>query len=102
MGMRKVLYILGHLNDEDVEWMARAGRRVAASGHELIRENEPSDDLYFVLEGEVTVITHDGEATLGKYDSCYLAPNESRAIENRTHSPASMLVAIPYPEPRDV
>jgi CRP-like cAMP-binding protein len=55
MGMRKVLYILGHLNDEDVEWMARAGRRVAASGHELIRENEPSDDLYFVLEGEVMV-----------------------------------------------
>jgi hypothetical protein len=31
-----------------------------------------------------------------------MAPNESRAIENRTNSPASMLVGIPYPEPRDV
>ena len=62
----------------------------------------PVEKVYCVLEGEVTVITHDGEATLKKYDSCYLAPNESRSIENRTHSPASMLVAIPYPEPRDV
>jgi CRP-like cAMP-binding protein len=53
--MRKVLYILGHLNDEDVEWMARAGRRLAAAGRELIRQNEPSNELFFVLEGEVTV-----------------------------------------------
>jgi len=62
----------------------------------------PVEKVYFVLEGEVVVITADGEATLKKWDSCYLAPNESRAIENRSDSPASMLVAIPYPEPRDV
>ena len=62
----------------------------------------PVEKVYFVLEGEVTVITPEGEVTLKKWDSCYLAPNESRAIENRTNSPASMLVAIPYPEPRDV
>jgi len=61
----------------------------------------PVEKVYFVLEGEVTVITADGEETLEKYDSCYLAPDESRAIENRTNSPASMLVAIPYPEPRE-
>ena len=62
----------------------------------------PLEKVYFVLEGEVTVITADGDVTLKKWDSCYLAPNEARAIENRTNSPASMLVAIPYPEPRDV
>lgn len=62
----------------------------------------PVEKVYFVLEGEVTVITAEGETVLKKYDSCYLAANESRAIENRTNSPASMLVAIPYPEPREL
>ena len=47
------------------------------------------------------MVTPAGEATLKKYDSCYLAPDESRSIENRTNSPASMLVAMPYPEPRE-
>jgi hypothetical protein len=45
----------------------------------------------------VTVITDDGEAVLGAYDSIYLAPNEARSIENRTNRPASMLVVMPYP-----
>jgi glyoxylate utilization-related uncharacterized protein len=62
----------------------------------------PVEKVYFVLDGEVTIITDDGEATLKKYDSCYLAPDEARSIENRTNSPATMLVAIPYPEPRQV
>jgi quercetin dioxygenase-like cupin family protein len=62
----------------------------------------PVEKVYLVLEGEVTVITSEGETTLKKYDSCFLSPDESRAIENRTNSPASMLVAIPYPEPREV
>ena len=35
------------------------------------------------LEGEVTVITDDGETTLGPLDSCRLAPGEARSIVNR-------------------
>ncbi len=66
------------------------------------QDTTPVEKVYFLLEGEVVVTTAEGEATLRKYDSCYLAPNESRGIENRTNSPATMLVAIPYPEPRDV
>ena len=62
----------------------------------------PTEKVYFVLEGEVAVTTAEGETTLKKYDSCHLAPNEARGIENRTNSPATMLVAIPYPEPRPV
>jgi len=61
----------------------------------------PVEKVYFVLEGEITVITPDGEETLKQWDSCYLAPNESRSIENRTNSPATMLVTLPYPEPRE-
>ena len=62
----------------------------------------PVEKVYCVLEGEMTIITPTGEATLGKYDSCYIAPNEARSIENRSHFPASMLVVLPYPEPREL
>jgi quercetin dioxygenase-like cupin family protein len=57
----------------------------------------PLEKVYVVTEGEVTVITDDGEAVLGAYYSIYLAPNEARSIENRTNRPASMLVVMPYP-----
>jgi glyoxylate utilization-related uncharacterized protein len=61
------------------------------------RDATPLEKVYVVVDGEVTVITDDGEATLAPYDSCYLAPDESRSIENRTNRPASMLVLMPYP-----
>jgi quercetin dioxygenase-like cupin family protein len=61
------------------------------------RDATPLEKVYVVLAGEVTVVTEGGEATLGQYDSCYLAANEERAIENRTNLPASMIVVMPYP-----
>jgi glyoxylate utilization-related uncharacterized protein len=57
----------------------------------------PLEKVYVVVDGEVTVITDSEEVALGRYDSCYLAPNEARAVENRTNRPASMLVVMPYP-----
>jgi hypothetical protein len=41
------------------------------------------------------VITDKAEATLGALDSCRIAPDEARWIENRTAKPASMLVVTP-------
>jgi quercetin dioxygenase-like cupin family protein len=57
----------------------------------------PLEKVYVCTEGEITIVTEQGEATLGRYDSIYLAPNEARAIENRTNLPASMVVVMPYP-----
>jgi CRP-like cAMP-binding protein len=54
--MRKVLYILSKLSDEDVDWIASIGRRVQhSSGDVLIRQGEPIDSLMFVLDGNVSV-----------------------------------------------
>lgn len=54
--MRKVLYILGQLDDEDIEWLARKGRRFQPEpGAVLIREGMPVSELFFVLSGEVAV-----------------------------------------------
>mgnify|MGYP001597841602 FL=1 len=55
----------------------------------------PLEKVYVVVEGEVTILTEEGEATLGPLDSIYLAPNEARAIENRTNKAATMLVVMP-------
>jgi quercetin dioxygenase-like cupin family protein len=57
----------------------------------------PTDKVYFVLEGEVTIQTPKEEITLKAWDSIFIGPNEQRAIINKTNKPASMLVVINYP-----
>jgi quercetin dioxygenase-like cupin family protein len=54
----------------------------------------PPEKVYFVLEGELTVIIDGKETVLKKYDSCFIGPNENREIVNRTNSVCSILVAI--------
>jgi mannose-6-phosphate isomerase-like protein (cupin superfamily) len=58
----------------------------------------PTDKVYFVLEGEVTIVTPDKEITLRPWDSIFIGPGEQRAIVNKTNMPASMLVVINYPD----
>jgi mannose-6-phosphate isomerase-like protein (cupin superfamily) len=58
----------------------------------------PLEKVYVVVDGEVTIVTEDGDTTLHPFDSCWIGANEARAIENRTNRPASMLVVMPYPE----
>jgi quercetin dioxygenase-like cupin family protein len=57
----------------------------------------PTEKIYFVLKGEVTITTPDGsEIVLKKQDSIFIGPGEERAIINKTNMPASMLVVINY------
>ncbi|MGA3173110.1 MAG: cupin domain-containing protein [Syntrophorhabdales bacterium] len=56
----------------------------------------PTEKIYFVLEGEVTVRTPTDEITLRPWDSIYIGPGEEREIINKTNRPASMLVVINY------
>lgn len=59
--MRKVLYILGQLSDTDVAWLTRAGKRSRhPKGAELIRFGSPIDQLFIILDGEVTIRTNKG------------------------------------------
>jgi uncharacterized cupin superfamily protein len=63
------------------------------------RDATRTEKIYVVVEGEITVITDDDEAVLGPLDSCFLAPGEARAVENRSGKVASMLVLMEYPKP---
>jgi CRP-like cAMP-binding protein len=54
--MRKVLYLLGQLSDADVDWLIAHGRKQRlAAGAALIRERQPIDVLYVLLDGSLEV-----------------------------------------------
>ena len=56
--MRRALYFLGILDDQDVEWMMRHGRKITvAPGEYLIRQGTPTESLFFVLDGSFIVHT---------------------------------------------
>ena len=54
--MRKVLFLFGQLNDDDVEWMLKAGRkRTLREGEVLIRQGIPVDEIFILLDGRLAV-----------------------------------------------
>jgi len=54
--MRKVLFLLGEINDSDIEWMVEVGKkRVFPAGEVLIHEGKPFDAIFIVLDGTLSV-----------------------------------------------
>ncbi len=54
--MRKVLFMWGILSDGDTEWMIEAGCREAMPvGSVLIREGKPSDKMFVLLSGTLSI-----------------------------------------------
>jgi CRP/FNR family transcriptional regulator, cyclic AMP receptor protein len=61
LAMKKSLYILAQFSDRDFDWLMTAGKRRNISAETiLIREGEPTDAFYIVLEGTLSV--HIGSA----------------------------------------
>lgn len=55
--MKRVLFLLGHLNDLDTEWLIDNGHTVDLEvGDQLIKRNEPISSLYIILSGQLSVI----------------------------------------------
>jgi CRP/FNR family transcriptional regulator, cyclic AMP receptor protein len=60
--MRKALYILGQLNDADVDWLSRHGiRRQLADGEVIVHEGQAIDTLFVTLAGELRVTLRNGQ-----------------------------------------
>lgn len=61
----------------------------------------PVELVYFILEGEMTIMDKDGNEidTLKKYESMHFAVGEGKQIRNKQNFPATMLViASPVPQ----
>ncbi|WNJ16372.1 cyclic nucleotide-binding domain-containing protein [Pontibacter sp. G13] len=55
--MKRVLFVLGQLNDLDIDWMIRQGaKKNLHAGNWLIRQGHEIDSLYIVLTGEFEVV----------------------------------------------
>jgi CRP/FNR family transcriptional regulator, cyclic AMP receptor protein len=60
--VRKVLYILGQLNDSDIEWLATHGtRRAVADGEVIVHEGASIEALFITLTGQFRVSLGDGK-----------------------------------------
>lgn len=54
--MKKVLFILGELSDDDVDWLIdNSSHETIAAGTVLIQEGQAIDTLYILLDGALTV-----------------------------------------------
>jgi CRP/FNR family cyclic AMP-dependent transcriptional regulator len=58
--MKKVLYILGELSDQDIDWLISVGHVMrVGNGEVLIRKGQPSTELYVVLNGSLSAVINE-------------------------------------------
>jgi CRP/FNR family cyclic AMP-dependent transcriptional regulator len=70
--LHKVLYFLGTMDDQDIEWIVRNGRkRNVPTATRIIEEGESTDSLFFILSGEFRVTAGSGQHVLA-----YILPGE--------------------------
>ncbi|PZV07133.1 MAG: cyclic nucleotide-binding protein [Leptolyngbya sp.] len=56
--MKTVLFLLGELDDDDIDWMLATGtRETMPTGTVLINEGVPINNLFILLEGTLSVTT---------------------------------------------
>lgn len=67
-------------------------------GADWAYEDSPTEKVYFVVEGEITVKSKDETIILKKFDSIHIPPFEGRSMINHTNLPTTVLVAITYPD----
>lgn len=54
--MKKIFFLLGELDDDDIDWMVATGsREEVVAGTVLIEEGKPIDTLHILLEGTLSV-----------------------------------------------
>lgn len=73
-------------------WMGVS--EIAPGGHTTLSAS-PLEKLYLVVEGEVVIRTPTDEVLLRCFDSARIAPDEARALENRSDRLARIVLAMP-------
>jgi CRP-like cAMP-binding protein len=103
--MKKALYILAELSDRDFNWLISEGKKKEIpTGGVLIREGEPTNALYIILEGTFTVFAEAlGDEELARLESGEVV-GEMSFVDSRPPSATvkalkdSLVWAIPRPQ----
>jgi len=63
--MKHVLFLLGHLNDLDIEWMINNGSKTELeTGDRLIRKGETIENLHIILSGQLSITDGDSQKNI--------------------------------------
>ncbi len=63
--MKHVLFLLGHLNDLDIEWMINNGSKTELeTGDRLIRKGESIENLHIILSGQLSITDGDSQKNI--------------------------------------
>jgi quercetin dioxygenase-like cupin family protein len=57
--------------------------------------SSPAEKMYVVLDGQLEISNGDNTVGLERWDSCRIAPGESRRLENNSKEVAMVLLAMP-------
>jgi hypothetical protein len=76
----------------DTVWL---GVSTIAPGGGTTLDASGVEKIYVVMDGAVTVSNGQDEVVLMRWDSCRIAPGESRQLSNRTDCEASILLVMP-------
>lgn len=76
-------------------WMGMS-HFLPGGGAEYAYEDSPTEKIYFILDGEITVKTKNETFVLKKNDSIFIGPNEGREMINETNQVCTVLVVISY------
>ena len=67
--MRRALYILGLLTDEDIEWIVGNGQRESLTpGTKIITEGQPLDSIFIVVKGKLMAHLENGNRKLSELE----------------------------------
>jgi quercetin dioxygenase-like cupin family protein len=80
----------------DVAWL---GVSQLLPGGRIDPSASAEEKFYVVLEGNLTIETDSQTAVLGQWDSCRIAPGETRALRNETNRTVVVLLAMALPRP---
>ncbi len=75
-------------------WMAAS---VIEPGGRILPGASPLEKAYVVLEGEVTISGAEGPMILSLWDSCRIAPHETRAVHNHAEDRAVLMLVMATP-----
>ncbi|MBU3099500.1 MULTISPECIES: cupin domain-containing protein [Clostridium] len=65
-----------------------------AGGSEYDYEDSPTEKVYMILEGQLTVTSKTETFVLNKWDTLFIPPFEGRKITNNTNMPVTILVVV--------
>jgi hypothetical protein len=96
----------GHTGVGPVSLVGREGHRGATTvslshylpGGQAEKSVVELDTVYVLQEGQLVIVTDEGETVLERLDAVHLTAGTVRAVQNRTTLPASMLVIRPNPD----